>query len=708
MWIEPATRCAMALVVLGALLVPAGASGRSGTPQGAGSHALLDVPYVSQTPDLCGGAAVAMVLRYWGERDVFAQDFAPLVGAGAGGIVTGVLASAVRARGWQAIVLPAYNGTGRTTIQLELDRGRPIIALIEVAPRTYHYVVIVGSTDRDVVLHDPAHSPFRVLRWEDFDRAWAATRQWMMVVLPSEASRPADPGPPTASPVPADADRTAETPCRAMVQRSVQLALAGDGAGAEQGLGAAAALCPNDPAPWRELAGLRFTQSRWAESLDLALAAVRLAPADSYSWQLVATSRYLTGDAAGALEAWNHTGEPRIDTIAIQGITTTRQPVIMRASGLQPRQLLTPEAFTRALRRLREVPVASRVRLTYETFDGGLAGVQVFVDERRAWPRGWMGWGGFGTKAVLSREVRVDVPGPTGSGELASAAWRWEPGRPRVALGLALPSPQWFSGIVSVEGSWERQSYGVRWASGDPTTEREVRRRVSLQAADWSTSWLRWQAGAAADRLPEPGSSTDVPTGQRDYLALESSFDVRLAADRLAVVASGGWWVPVGAGRPFTAAGVLASWRSTTDVMRPWWSVVGEYGVASRMAPRALWYGAGTGHGRRALLRAHPLLDHGVVTGPVFGREVVSGSLEYGRPVVRAHVASLAIAGFVDTAQAWQRLNASQASPLYVDLGIGVRVQAPNLGGTIRIDVARGVRGGGTTLSANWAASGRR
>ncbi|MDO8834847.1 MAG: C39 family peptidase, partial [Vicinamibacterales bacterium] len=617
-----AVRRAMALTVLGALLVPAGASGVPGTLQQAGAHALLDVPYVSQTPELCGGAAVAMVLRYWGERDVVAQDFAPLVGAGTGGIVTGTLASAVRARGWQALVLSASDGTARTTLSMQIDRGRPVIALIEVAPQTYHYVVIVGSTDRDVVLHDPAHSPFRVLRWEDFDRAWAATRQWMMVVLPSETSRPANPAPPTAPSVPAEEDPAAGTPCRAMVQRSVQLALAGDGAGAERGLGAAAALCPNDAAPWRELAGLRFTQSRWAESLELALAAVRLAPADAYSWQLVATSRYLTGDASGALGAWNRTGEPRIDTIDIQGITTTRQPVVLRAAGLQPRQLLTPEAFQRALRRLRAVPVASTVRLTYEPLDGGLARVQVFVDERRAWPRGWMGWGALATKAVLSREARVEVPGPTGSGELASAAWRWEPGRPRVALGLALPSPQWFSGIVSAEGSWERQSYGVRRASGDATTVREERRRVGLQAADWSTNWLRWQVGAAADRLPEPGHPTDARTGLRDHVALESSFDVRLAGDRLAVVISGGWWAPVGAGQPFTAAGVLATWRSTTDVMRPWWSVVGEYGVASRMAPRALWYGAGTGHGRQALLRAHPLLDHGVVTGPVFGREV--------------------------------------------------------------------------------------
>ena len=77
---------------------------RRGSPS---VHALLDVPYVSQTPELCGGAAVAMVLRYWGERGVFPQDFAPLVSAGDGGILTGALASAVRDRGWQALVVPA-------------------------------------------------------------------------------------------------------------------------------------------------------------------------------------------------------------------------------------------------------------------------------------------------------------------------------------------------------------------------------------------------------------------------------------------------------------------------------------------------------------------------------------------------------------------------------------------------------------------------
>ena len=90
------------------------------------------------------------------------------------------------------------------------------------------------------------------------------------------------------------------------------------------------------------------------------------------------------------------------------------------------------------------------------------------------------------------------------------------------------------------------------------------------------------------------------------------------------------------------------------------------------------------------------------MTGAVFGRQLARGSLEYVRPVRRVPAGGLSIAAFVDTARAWRRLNGLDTSPLYVDAGVGVRVHAPGHGGVIRIDVAHGLRGGGTTLSAGW------
>ena len=56
----------------------------------------MDVPFFAQTVDLCGGAAAAMVLRYWGDRDVQAEDFAALVDSTRGGISTLDLVNALR------------------------------------------------------------------------------------------------------------------------------------------------------------------------------------------------------------------------------------------------------------------------------------------------------------------------------------------------------------------------------------------------------------------------------------------------------------------------------------------------------------------------------------------------------------------------------------------------------------------------------------
>jgi predicted double-glycine peptidase len=679
----------VASLIVGALLVVARAD----------AHALLDVPYVSQTPELCGGAAVSMVLRYWGEREVFPQDFASLASAADGGILTGALASSVRDRGWQALVVPAAEETARQLIQSEIDRGRPLIALIEVEPRVYHYVVIVGSTDEQVVFHDPARAPYRVLSWAQFDRAWAGTGRWMMLVLPPGELRSAEATTPATV-------RAGQTPCAALVGRGVQMAIAGDRDGADEELQAATAVCPNDPGSWRELAGLRFSQTRWPEARDLALVATRLAPQDTDAWQLVATSRYLMGDMAGALDAWNHTGAPRIDAIDIHGAGRTRQPVVARAAGLLPRQVLTPDALGRALRRMQALPVASNARMRYEpvfTAGGALAKVDVFLDERQLLPRGWSALATLASRAWLLDEIRVDVAGPLGAGDLESATWRWSPRRPRVAFGLALPSPQWFLGTIALDVSWERQSYDSTPLFDSAGRRRDTRRRAALRVADWSTSWLRWQTGGALDRLPVSGDRVGNPQNARDYLALESALDARLAGDRLAMVVSAGWWTPFAAGGNRFATGDLqAAWRSTVDAAIPSLSATSGIHVASRVAPLALWEGAGTGQGRTALLRAHPLLNNDVITGAVFGRDVVHGSLEYARTVGHTIAGGFALAGFVDAARAWQRLTSSSPSPLYVDAGVGARVRVTGSGAAIRIDLARGLRGGGTTLSASW------
>jgi hypothetical protein len=491
-------------------------------------------------------------------------------------------------------------------------------------------------------------------------------------------------------------------PCGELVERSVSSALAGDQEGAEQGLLAATRQCPTEPAAWRELAELRFSQSRWSEAESLALTAAHLAPSDTQAWLLVARSRYVLGDVMGALDAWNRTGEPRLDTTDIHGADRTRQPVVVRAAGLQPTQELTQEALGRALRRLRDLPVASGAHVTYHPVDGGLARLDVFIEERRVAPSEWRGIAAVAVRALLNSELRADVAGPLGAGELASVGWRWSTARPRVMVSLALPSPRGLPGIVSIDAMWERQSYDATPSAGGVTLVREERRRVGLHVADWSTSWLHWQTGAAFDRLRASGTRDQARSDTRNYASIDSTLDVRLAGDRLAFSATAGWWAPFGGGDRFATGGLLAAWRSSADTTVPFWSAVSEISVASPGAPLAVWQGAGTGQGRGGLLRAHPLHQRGVLTGPAFGREVAHGTLEYVRPVLRPSVGTLSVAGFVDAARAWHRLSPLNASPLYVDAGIGVRIQPAGHLGAIRIDLAHGLRGGGTRLSAAW------
>lgn len=183
----------------------------------------------------------------------------------------------------------------------------------------------------------------------------------------------------------------------------------------------------------------------------------------------------------------------------------------------------------------------------------------------------------------------------------------------------------------------------------------------------------------------------------REFITVEGGVDARLAADRVAVGAVVGSWQPVAGARPFHAGTMRVAWRSSVEPARRVWSAVAAVAGASAAAPLGVWPGAGTGQARDGLLRAHPLLRNGVLAGPAFGRLVPRGSLAYTWPVFTG----VSVAGFTDVARAWRRQSGPAASPLFVDVGAGVRVQAPG-GGVIRLDAAQGLRGGGLVISAGW------
>src|SRR4051812_19903104 len=86
----------------------------------------LDVPYLPQTDALCGGAAAAMVFRYWGDAHADVQEFAPIVDRRAGGITNGALTASIRSRGWRT----AQVEHSQEALAARVRAGQPVIVLL--------------------------------------------------------------------------------------------------------------------------------------------------------------------------------------------------------------------------------------------------------------------------------------------------------------------------------------------------------------------------------------------------------------------------------------------------------------------------------------------------------------------------------------------------------------------------------------------------
>ena len=629
---------------------------------------MLDVPFIAQSELLCGGAAAAMVMRYWGERGIDAEAFQTLVDRKAGGIRTDALAAALRSRRWNAIDI---DGSPDALIR-ELQQGRPVISLIEDRPDTFHYVVVVARNATGVVFHDPARTPFRVASVTEFDRRWAASGRWMMVVTPAAApaERPA---------VASRAAAPAPTSCDAQIALGVQQAQQNETEAAERTL-ASALTCPG-AAPFRELAGLRAVQRRWGEAADLAQAALTRDPSDQYAARLLGTARFVTEDKVGALDAWNRVKEPRIDLIRIDGLTRTRFAVAEHVMGLQPGETLTRAKLLRARRRFTDLPAGSGA-VDFAPLPGGLAEVRASVAERTLVPRGWFDLAVLGLATSITREVAAAISSPTGGGEQIAFDWRFWAHRPLYSVSIAAPAP--WRGVWKVGVSRERQPYSAAFA---PT----LHDSVQLDVADWSSGDARWQVGTGVARWTQGRTFGSVTAGVR----------LLTSGDRFDAGAHLRAWF--GGGTEFRRAELRIVGRSSARLEGV--VVVADGGIAAvtSSAPPDLWLAGDTGRARPLLLRAHPILGE----GERFRTERLARLFTHESTEVqrwwRVGPFRAGAATFVDLGRTARRLAGDALTD--VDLGIGVRGAYPGRAGALRLDLARGLRDGNTAVSAIYTAS---
>ena len=650
-----------------AILVAAVASEAQTRPAPSPLH-ILDVPYLPQSEALCGGAAAAMVMRYWGATGVYAESFAHLVDRDVEGIRADALLESLRQKGWEA---HAFSGTAEA-VGAHLAERRPVVALIEDRPGRFHFVVVVAWAGGRVLLHDPARAPFRVLSESDFTRAWSASGSWAMLVLPvTAASKSPKRGLP---PLPKRRQPPfGQTPCSDMVREGIRLGTAGDHEGARRLFLLATDACPTDSAPWRELAGLHALQRAWREAAADARRATALNPGDDHAWRILATACYLTDDPRAALDAWNRIDEPVVDLVDIKGLDHTRYDIVDAAAAIEPGSILTAGALTRARRRVRDLPAVQAARVAYRPAERGLAHVDVVVFERPKLPTSPASLAAAGVRLLSDREASFTLASLAGGAETWNVAWRWWEHRPRASLAFTAPLSV---GVMRLEAFDERETYG----SG--TVER--RRGATIALADWLGSETRWDVTLGADRWRDRNPSIAIGAGLERY-----------AGESLILSSRGTVWP--GLPRTWNAT-TRADWRSRAEDRGGVWIARAGFDLAGDGSPLALWHAAGSGARAGALLRAHPVLHAGRVDRAAIGRRLVHGGVEWrywlpsAKPFVR-----IAPAAFIDTARA-SRGAAFSDTRGHVDAGAGVRFVLPGYG-VVGVDVARGLRDGRMAVS---------
>ena len=153
----------------------------------------LDVPFVKQTEDGCGSAAIAMLLRYWsahGTAIASARADATaiqreLYSPKAHGIFAYDMERYLRESGFREF---AVRGAW-SDLRQHLQQGRPlIITLQQGKTRTpLHYVVVAGMDwQRDAAfVNDPARGKLLRVERQEFEKEWLAAGNWMLLAVPA-------------------------------------------------------------------------------------------------------------------------------------------------------------------------------------------------------------------------------------------------------------------------------------------------------------------------------------------------------------------------------------------------------------------------------------------------------------------------------------------------------------------------------------------
>lgn len=151
---------------------------------------LAITPFLQKKLNLCGAAAMAMVLTYWGRKTSVGEVVQALGPPGPRGYTGFQLLSLARREGFAAFI---YRGS-MLDLYLNLRKTRPLI-IIKSKPGYNHFVVVIGATRRgDLILADPETGPV-VTRADVLGDQWRRSDYFTLLVAPRIKKKGSTPPP---------------------------------------------------------------------------------------------------------------------------------------------------------------------------------------------------------------------------------------------------------------------------------------------------------------------------------------------------------------------------------------------------------------------------------------------------------------------------------------------------------------------------------
>lgn len=615
----------------------------SGAPASApGGSDELDVPFVAQTPLLCGGAAAAMVERFWGARGRDAEDYLSIVRPTEGGIRTSDLMSALRDNGY---LVHRSTGTPEAVTRAIAD-GVPPIVLLGRDQGSYHYVVVTAMTPTDAVVHDPNFGPDRLMALDDFLMKWAESDYWTIEVVPG-------------------------------IQRH-SIEVSGDAT-------------PNESRSEHPVIDSTMTLLRDGRHADAVRSALTLVggPEEfrAIGYQLLATARYLDGDATGALDAWNVLGTPTIDHVEIDGLGGTRYHVAASQLAVHPGETLTSRGLRLSERRLAAMPSIRAARVSYRPNLDGTVQVDAALLERDDWPTR-LDLMRHAVRGAATRTASISTGPMVASGDVWTISGSWSTAQRGIG-GSVRTATTLLPGIVSLGLDLVEERHVGDGATA-PLTERRL--AGSARLSEWVTPHLQLSGSVGLERW----SAGEGPSIRAPYAGFDALFATRDDDHWVAVDVDG--WTAEGdyVSRGAASFGLHFDTSARTAVR------IRAGGIStSSDAPRTLWPGAGTGTIRGPLLRAHPLDTDGTIAGAAFGPELAHATAAF-QLYERYGPARLGATVFADAAAV--RRGEPGRTDRFLDYGVGAFA---DLGAEeITISLARGTPGWALSLRVDrWAPS---